>query len=97
MQQAPVPSLPVLPVNDGMAGDSWPLCSMWEAVGCTVQHASHLPSFPAWYAPRFQVTHTALVTTSILQRIRTHRPTPFLSLMVTLLMFFADTYKTVFK
>jgi hypothetical protein len=43
------------------------------------------------------VTHTALVTTSILQRIRTHKPSPFLNLMVTLLMFFADTYKSVFR
>ncbi|GAB4819914.1 hypothetical protein N2152v2_006960 [Parachlorella kessleri] len=44
-----------------------------------------------------EVTHTAVVTTSILQRIRTHRPSPFLTLMVTLLMFFADTYKAVFR
>lgn len=43
------------------------------------------------------MTHTALVTTSILQRIRTHKPSPFLDLMVTLLMFFADTYRTVFR
>ena len=38
-----------------------------------------------------QVTHTALATTSVLQRIRTHSPSPFLELMVNLLMFFADT------
>ena len=31
------------------------------------------------------------------QRVRTHSPTPFLRLMVDLLMFFADTYHTVFK
>lgn len=29
--------------------------------------------------------------------MRTHSPTPFLRLMVDLLMFFADTYRTVFK
>ncbi|PRW32902.1 N-D-ribosylpurine ribohydrolase [Chlorella sorokiniana] len=44
-----------------------------------------------------EVTHTALATTSVLQRVRTHSPTPFLRLMVDLLMFFADTYRTVFK
>lgn len=31
------------------------------------------------------------------QRVKTHSPTPFLRLMVDLLMFFADTYRTVFK
>lgn len=44
-----------------------------------------------------EVTHTALVTTSILQRVRTHRPTTFLQLTTDLLMFFAETYLTVFK
>ncbi|KAI7845743.1 hypothetical protein COHA_000659 [Chlorella ohadii] len=44
-----------------------------------------------------EVTHTALATTSVLQRVKTHSPTPFLALMVDLLMFFADTYRTVFK
>ena len=29
--------------------------------------------------------------------MKTHSPTPFLRLMVDLLMFFADTYRTVFK
>ncbi|KAL4450693.1 hypothetical protein ABPG77_001049 [Micractinium sp. CCAP 211/92] len=44
-----------------------------------------------------EVTHTALVTTSVLQRVRTHQPSPFLQLMTDLLMFFSDTYATVFK
>lgn len=41
-----------------------------------------------------EVTHTALVTTSVLQRVRTHQPSPFLRLMTDLLMFFSDTYLT---
>jgi len=39
-----------------------------------------------------EVTHTALVTTSVLQRVRTHQPSPFLQLMMDLLIFFAETY-----
>jgi inosine-uridine nucleoside N-ribohydrolase len=41
-----------------------------------------------------EVTHTALVTTSVLQRVRTHQPSPFLQLITNLLMYFADTYLT---
>lgn len=36
----------------------------------------------------------AQVTTSVLQRVRTHQPSPFLRLMTDLLMFFSDTYAT---
>ncbi|PSC68749.1 N-D-ribosylpurine ribohydrolase [Micractinium conductrix] len=43
-----------------------------------------------------EVTHTALVSTSVVQRVRTHTPSPFLGLMVDMLTFFADTYSTVF-
>eukprot|EP00762_Andalucia_godoyi_P001307 ANDGO_04921.mRNA.1 Inosine-uridine-preferring nucleoside hydrolase homolog len=42
-----------------------------------------------------QVTHTALVTRSILNRIES-LGTPFAKLIVSLLLFFADTYRTVF-
>ena len=39
----------------------------------------------------------ALVTTSVLKRIIKHPATPFLSLVEALLLFFSDTYLTVFK
>lgn len=42
-----------------------------------------------------EVTHTALATPAVLQRIL-GRGTPFLQLMHKLLMFFAHTYKEVF-
>lgn len=42
-----------------------------------------------------EVTHTALVTPAVLQRIL-QRQTPFLQLMQKLLIFFAQTYKEVF-
>jgi hypothetical protein len=43
-----------------------------------------------------EVTHTALATPAVLQRIM-HRQTPFLQLMQKLLLFFAQTYKEVFS
>jgi inosine-uridine nucleoside N-ribohydrolase len=43
-----------------------------------------------------EVTHTALATPAVLQRIL-ERGTPFLCLMHKLLMFFAHTYKEVFN
>eukprot|EP00887_Chlorella_sp_A99_P001134 scaffold14.g1134.t1 len=42
-----------------------------------------------------EVTHNALATTSVLQRIRTHAPSPFLEMVVELLMFFADTARAM--
>ena len=42
-----------------------------------------------------EVTHTALATPSVMQRICAH-PTPFLSLVREILLFFTDTYKSVF-
>jgi inosine-uridine nucleoside N-ribohydrolase len=44
-----------------------------------------------------QVTHTALATKSVLERIAVGCPTPFGALMQQLLTFFADTYKQVFQ
>ena len=44
--------------------------------------------------------HTAAsprILPSLPQRVKTNSPTPFLRLMVDLLMFFAETYKSVFK
>ena len=43
-----------------------------------------------------EVTHTALATPAVLQRIM-QRQTPFLLLMQKLLLFFAQTYKEVFS
>lgn len=43
-----------------------------------------------------EVTHTALATPAVLQRLSV-RSTPFLGLMHKLLMFFAQTYKEVFS
>ena len=39
-----------------------------------------------------EVTHTALVTTGVLQRLRTADPTPFRELIVQMLMYFSTTY-----
>ena len=47
--------------------------------------------------PRPPLPHTKPSPRPPPQRVKTHSPTPFLALMVDLLMFFADTYKTVFK
>lgn len=45
-----------------------------------------------------EVTHTALVTTRVLQDIRlAHGSTPFKELVTLLLLFFATTYREVFK
>ncbi|KAI3436772.1 hypothetical protein D9Q98_006184 [Chlorella vulgaris] len=44
-----------------------------------------------------EVTHTALVTTSVLQRVRTRHPSAFLQLTADLLSFFAETYLAVFQ
>ena len=43
-----------------------------------------------------EVTHTALATPGVLQRL-TARPTPFLQLMHKVLLFFAQTYRDVFS
>ncbi len=43
-----------------------------------------------------EVTHRALATPGVLQRL-TARPTPFLQLMHKLLLFFAQTYRDVFS
>jgi len=44
-----------------------------------------------------EVTHTALVTKQVMQKILTPPDHPFLKLIAELLLFFADTYKKVFK
>lgn len=44
-----------------------------------------------------EVTHTALATPEVLGRILTPPDHPFLVLIAELLLFFADTYKRVFK
>ena len=43
-----------------------------------------------------EVTHTALATPAVLQRLSA-RSTPFLGLMRKLLLFFAQTYREVFS
>lgn len=43
-----------------------------------------------------EVTHTALATPTVIQRLSVHS-TPFLGLMRKLLLFFAQTYKEVFS
>jgi inosine-uridine nucleoside N-ribohydrolase len=44
-----------------------------------------------------EVTHTALVTNEVQQRIQAPGPHPFLDLIRELLVFFAETYKTTFR
>lgn len=44
-----------------------------------------------------EVTHTALATASIIRSITTENPTPFLLLVKEIILYFSDTYKTVFS
>ena len=44
-----------------------------------------------------EVTHTALVTPEVLDRIRSPPDHPFVELIAELLLFFADTYRRVFR
>lgn len=43
-----------------------------------------------------EVTHTALVTRNVMEAIVTSDPSPFLTLVREILLFFSGTYRTVF-
>ncbi len=54
----------------------------------------HQPPLLRALHPSTPLSPAEQVTTSVLQRVRTHQPSPFLQLMTDLLMFFSDTYAT---
>ena len=74
----------------------WGLCAV-PSFPATPGHGSSHGSGRCFHGQRLAASNCPLCFCCRPQRVRTHSPTPFLRLMVDLLMFFADTYRTVFK
>ena len=79
----------------------------WQKPLCSHDPARHLQVDPeaakvvfesgvAVVMVPLEVTHTALATPQIIDRITTANPSPFLLIIREILLFFSDTYRTVF-